>query len=251
MPPIDRLSPVPAYRQIADELRAAITGGELAPGAKLPSERQLGETYEVDRGVVRRALALLQAWGLVVTQHGRGAFVRARPPLRRVARNRLAATKGRRWRGFGADVEDAGLTPEVTTDIRRQPVPDEIAERLQLPSGSEVVVRDRRMGAEGQTLMLSTSYFPAPLVERVPQVEQPDTGPGGVFTLLEEAGFALRQEEAVSARMPMPEESSALQLGPGTPVIRILRTIYDQDDHPVEACDMLLAADRYELIYHL
>ncbi|MGH8897204.1 MAG: GntR family transcriptional regulator [Egibacteraceae bacterium] len=253
MPPIDRLSPVPAYRQIADELRVAISGGELAPGAKLPSERELGETYAVDRGVVRRALALLQAWGLVVTQHGRGAFVRARlrPPLRRVARNRLATTEGRSWRAFGADVEDGGLTPQVTTEIRRQPVPDEVAERLELPYGSEVVVRARRMGAGGQTLMLATSYFPAPIVERVPRLEQLDTGPGGAFTLLEEAGFALRQEEAVSARMPMPEEASALQLGPGTPVIRILRTIYDQNDQPVEACDMLLAADRNELIYHL
>ncbi|MGH8885510.1 MAG: GntR family transcriptional regulator [Egibacteraceae bacterium] len=251
MSPIDRLSPVPAYRQIADELRVAIASGQLAPGAKLPSERQLGQTYAVDRGVVRRALALLQAWGLVVTQHGRGAFVRARPPLRRVARNRLAETKGRRWRGFGADVEDAGLTPQVTTVIRRQPVDAEIAERLALPLGSEVVVRDRRMSASGQTLMLSTSYFPAAVVERVPRVEQLDTGPGGMFTLLEEAGFALRQEEAVSARMPLPEEASALQLGPGTPVIRILRTIYDQNDQPVEVCDMLLAADRHELIYHL
>jgi len=34
-------------------------------------------------------------------------------------------------------------------------------------------------------------------------------------------------------------------------VIRILRTIYDQNDNPLEVCDMILAADRHELIYHL
>jgi GntR family transcriptional regulator len=251
VPAVDRLSPVPAYRQIADQLRAEINSGQLPPGTKLPSERQLGETYQVDRGVIRRALAMLQAWGLIVTQHGRGAFVRTRPPLRRVARNRLSTTQGRQWRGFYADLEDAGLTPQVTTEIRRQPVPDEIAERLQIAEGSEVVVRARRMGIEGQLLMLSTSYFPAEVVARAPQLEHADTGSGGMFTLLENAGYELRQQEAVSARMPLPEEASALQLGPGTPIIRILRTIYDQHDQPLEVCDMLLAADRHELIYHL
>src|SRR3982074_1043124 len=104
---IDRFSPVPAYRQIADALREQISAKEFKAGQKLPSERELCEMYDVDRGVVRRALALLQVWGLVVTEHGRGAFVRARPPLRRVARNRAEATRGRRWRGFYADVEDA------------------------------------------------------------------------------------------------------------------------------------------------
>jgi GntR family transcriptional regulator len=108
---IDRFSPVPAYRQIADVLRGQISAGAVSPGEKLPSERELCERYDVDRGVVRRALALLQAWGLVVTEHGRGAFVRVQPPLRRVARNRAEATRGRRWRGFYADVEDAGLAP--------------------------------------------------------------------------------------------------------------------------------------------
>ena len=125
--PIDRFSPVPAYRQIADVLRGQISAGEVKPGEKLPSERELCETYDVDRGVVRRALALLQAWGLVVTEHGRGAFVRVHPALRRLARNRVEATRGRRWRGFYADVEDAGLVPNVSTEIRRQEAPKEIA----------------------------------------------------------------------------------------------------------------------------
>ena len=119
MGPIDRFSPVPAYRQIADVLRGQISAGEVTPGEKLPSERELCETYDVDRGVVRRALALLQAWGLIVTEHGRGAFVRIHPALRRIARNRVEATRGRRWRGFYADVEDVGLAPSVTTEIRR------------------------------------------------------------------------------------------------------------------------------------
>src|SRR3979411_2281497 len=96
---IDRFSPVPAYRQIADALREQISAKEVKAGQKLPSEREWWEMYGGGRGVVRRALALLQAWGLVVTEHGRGAFVRARPPLRGIARNRAEATRARAWRG--------------------------------------------------------------------------------------------------------------------------------------------------------
>lgn len=251
MSQIDRFSPLPAYRQIADQLRGAITAGELPPGTKLPSERELSESYGVERGVVRQALATVQAWGLIVTQHGRGTFVRDRPPVRRLARNRLDDTRGRQWRGFYADLEDAGLSPQVQTEISRKPAPDHIADRLAITLGAEVVVRARLMGTVDEPLLISTSYFPLDVIEKAPRLEQLDTGPGGMFTLLEEAGFELRQEEAVSARMPLPEEASLLRLGPATPILRILRTIYDQHDHPVEVCEMLLAADRQELVYHL
>jgi len=57
------------------------------------------------------------------------------------------------------------------------------------------------MGAGGETLLLSTSYFPDNVVERAPRLQEADTGPGGMFTLLENAGYELHQVEAVSARM--------------------------------------------------
>lgn len=76
---IDRASgPVP-WMQLRDILRDRITSGELA--GRLPSERHLGQTYEVAIGTVRKALDALRGEGLVYTQHGWGTFtVPARPP---------------------------------------------------------------------------------------------------------------------------------------------------------------------------
>jgi GntR family transcriptional regulator len=51
--------------------------------------------------------------------------------------------------------------------------------------------------------------------------------------------------------MPRPEESSALQLSGGTPVLLITRIAYDSNNRPVEVNDVVLAADHYELIYEL
>jgi DNA-binding FadR family transcriptional regulator len=60
-------------------LKDKILAGELAPGAKLPSEAELIEEYAVSRTVVREAVTRLRAEGLVETQQGRGSFVLAVP----------------------------------------------------------------------------------------------------------------------------------------------------------------------------
>ena len=60
-------------------LKDKILAGDLAPGAKLPSESELIEEYAVSRTVVREAVTRLRAEGLVETQQGRGSFVLAVP----------------------------------------------------------------------------------------------------------------------------------------------------------------------------
>ena len=66
-------------RQVAAALRAAIESGELGPGDKLPSERDLAATHQIARNTAREAVRQLSEAGLVDAQHGRGVFVRARP----------------------------------------------------------------------------------------------------------------------------------------------------------------------------
>ena len=56
---------------LADQLRKQILGGELAPGAPLPTERDLVLQTRLSRGSVREALRILEAEGLVSTRPGR------------------------------------------------------------------------------------------------------------------------------------------------------------------------------------
>ena len=69
------------YEQIAERLAADIRSGLIAPGERLPSERELARTLEVSRASVREALAALQLQGVVETRKGAGTFVSARPPV--------------------------------------------------------------------------------------------------------------------------------------------------------------------------
>ncbi|MFD7963075.1 GntR family transcriptional regulator [Streptomyces zaomyceticus] len=63
------------YVAVADHIAARISAGELAPGARLPAERDLAEGYGVAYLTVRRAARVLRERGLILTVHGKGTFV--------------------------------------------------------------------------------------------------------------------------------------------------------------------------------
>ena len=66
------------YARVADELRAAIVGGRLRSGARLPSERALAEEFGVSRATIVSAFHLLRGEGLIETRRGAGSWVRRR-----------------------------------------------------------------------------------------------------------------------------------------------------------------------------
>jgi DNA-binding GntR family transcriptional regulator len=63
------------YRRLADQLRGRITNGELAPGTRLPSERDLARATCVSRTTVVAAYNLLRADSLIETRRGLGTWV--------------------------------------------------------------------------------------------------------------------------------------------------------------------------------
>jgi GntR family transcriptional regulator, transcriptional repressor for pyruvate dehydrogenase complex len=63
--------------QIAARISELIDAGDLAPGARLPSERELARIFGVSRLAVREAEHRLEARGLVVVRRGAGSFVSA------------------------------------------------------------------------------------------------------------------------------------------------------------------------------
>lgn len=70
--PIARSSVVDA---VADRLRGEILAGRIAPGDRLPSERELSLALGVNRLTLRASLARLEALGLITTRHGAGTVV--------------------------------------------------------------------------------------------------------------------------------------------------------------------------------
>src|SRR3954452_6314057 len=65
--------------QVVAVIERRIRSGKIAPGARLPSERELCAEFDVSRMVVREAIARLKGDGYIETRQGAGASVPAQP----------------------------------------------------------------------------------------------------------------------------------------------------------------------------
>jgi GntR family transcriptional regulator len=247
------MSEAPPSQRIADKLREAIVSGAFGPGAKLPSERELARSYGTARNTARQAIAILQAEGLVEAEHGRGVFVRRRPPLLRLSHDRYARRHREAGKApFRAEVEGQGRQARVeVTSISPVLAPGWVAGRLRLTEGDRVLLRRNRYFADDQPVQLADTYIPWPIAEGSRFFEEvPEAG--GIFAHFERLGHRLvRFQEDVSARMPSPAEAKSLYLGRGIPVIEVLHTSIDQNGTPFEVTQFILPADRNVLTFEL
>ena len=99
---------VPIYVQLRDQIAAAIGRGELRPGARLPTMREVAVALAVDLNTVQRAYAALEQDGLLTMVQGRGSFVAEMPtpPRNRENEIRLLAAK------VAAQAQAQGITPD-------------------------------------------------------------------------------------------------------------------------------------------
>ena len=70
----------PVYRQIVDQVKAALGSGKLRPGDKLPTHRDLARELVVAPLTVKKAYDTLQAEDLILMAQGKGTFVTKRGP---------------------------------------------------------------------------------------------------------------------------------------------------------------------------
>lgn len=177
-------------------------------------------------------------------------FVQPADAIHRSSKARLSRTARAENRGaFLADAEASGFVPSASVEVRFEQADARVAQHLAIDEGTETTVRDRVMRADGQPVQLSVSRLSRELT-RGTAIEEVDTGPGGTYARLEEAGHPLGSiAEHVGARMPTPDEAAILCLAEGTPVLTVTRVVSGEDGLPLEVNDMVLAADRYQLSY--
>jgi GntR family transcriptional regulator len=77
---IDLKSGVPFYRQIIEQIKFGIGRGDLKPGDRLPTVRQLAVDLSINPNTVIRAYRELEIEGVLDTQQGSGTFVGERRP---------------------------------------------------------------------------------------------------------------------------------------------------------------------------
>jgi GntR family transcriptional regulator len=240
-----------AYRLIANELRQRVLAGTSPPGSRMPSLREVQEEFGVSQAVARSAYQVLIGEGLVEGRFGGGYYVRTYRPIIRHGIQRLAQDP--RTAGLSIWDTDPGTAGRelVVADIQvtTEGAPDDVAHDLGLDADARTVVRRRRYILDGKPVLLSTSYFPADIAAGT-LIEHVDTGPGGVYAWLTDAGQppAWFQED-VTSHMPTPEERDQLKLPPGSPALVIRRTVWGPTGRGLEVNAMVADAGTYVLRY--
>jgi GntR family transcriptional regulator len=112
---------VPIYVQLRDQIAAAIGRGELKPGDRLATMREVAVTLSVDLNTVQRAYAALEEEGLLAMVQGRGSFVAEAPAPPRNRENEIRTFADK----VAAQARAQGITRDELADaLRRMAGPD-------------------------------------------------------------------------------------------------------------------------------
>ncbi|GAA4529708.1 MULTISPECIES: GntR family transcriptional regulator [Nonomuraea] len=235
-PELERGTGVPAHVQIERWLLDSIDRGELAPGDRLPGERELAGRLGVSRMTLRQALARLESDGVLIRVPGRagGAFV-AEP---RVECDLTGLA------GFTEQMRRAHLRAEARVLVARTvPAPAPVAAALELAAGEPVHEVARVRSAGRSPVALERSFFPA-----LPGFLEEDLT-RSLYALLAER-YDLAPRTALEHLDPVvagPAEAAELGIEPGAPLMRIERTAYAGDGTPVEHARDLFRPDRVRI----
>jgi GntR family transcriptional regulator len=225
--------------QIAAWLRAGIARGELAPGDRLPGERDLAELLGVSRMTLRQALSELEDGGDLVRVPGRagGAFV-AEPRIEVDLTHLTGLTDQlqRAGKRAGARVLESDLAVP----------PGDVAAALELGPRATAVHIVRARSANRLPVAVETSWFPATLVPGM--LEQSLSG--SLYSVLRRKYdvHPVSADERLQAIVAEAATASALQVEPGTPLLRVERTTRDADGRVVEYARDIFRCDRVEFL---
>lgn len=218
---LDRTGPVPLYFQVSTRLEQAIHTGVIPPGARLENEIAIGENLGLSRPTVRRAIQELVDKGLLVRRRGIGTQVVQGGVTRPVALTSLYE-----------DLQNAHHTPG-TEVLSRELIPatEEVAERLGVPVGAQVLRLRRRRTTDSVPVAVLENFLPADFND----ISAEQLTRNGLYQVLRARGVTIRiAKQRIGARRAHGDESELLDIERGGPVLTMERIAFDNGGSVVE-----------------
>lgn len=234
---IERQTGVALWRQIADDIRAAIGNGDYADG-RLPTEASLATRFDVNRHTVRQAIAALAREGVVETVQGRGTAV--------VPRRRVTYPIGSRTRfsaGLGGQVAQAATRLIASST---EAAGDELATLLRVSPGASLLRLETLGEADGMPLSRAVHWFDA---DRFSGLVEAYGREGSITRALAACGVPdyVRISTEISAAPATASDRADLALQPGAVVLLTRSVNADPQGRPIQASHSRFAADRVTL----
>ncbi|QHJ01305.1 UTRA domain-containing protein [Xylophilus rhododendri] len=236
-PPLPRKTGLPLHHQLFVVLRDQILRGLYPPGAAIPNEARLCELFGVSRITVRRAVADLEAEGLLEKRHGHGTFVRHELPAQRPA-----ATLG-----FIDSLRKQAQNTEVQVlELLTGPAPAVVALQLQLAVGEAAIHAVRLRSAGGRPLMVTDAWVPEHLGKGITRAALRRQG---LYEILMAQGVRFgRVVQEITALSADPHYARLLAVAVGSPLLRMTRLLYGADRQPVQHLTISVTPERSRIL---
>lgn len=220
------------HERVRKHVEQMITQG-LSPHEKVPTERELAETLEVNRQTVRRALDDLEREGVVYRKQGAGTFVSA-----------AQISKSFELTSFSEDMRARSMRPgSQSVGIRVAAAGQTVGYALGLSPADDVVRVRRVRTGDDIPICLEESSFAA---GSVPGLQDGINGDSLYDDIRSRFGLvAVRADQEIHAIVLDEEQAAALQTPPFSPAFLVKRTTYDARSRPIEYAESVYRGDRY------
>ena len=220
---LDKNSHEPLYRQLAKLLISQIHAGDYQTGNRLPSERELSESYKVSRITARQAIDLLFEDGLIFREQGRGTFV-AEPRMRHL----------QGLTSFTEDMQARGFTPHsriLTQEVLE--ADGELQNSLKISAGQRILHLVRLRMADDRPIALQASYISLALC---PGLQNEDFKDQSLFALLRRKYYLYPTwtEVDIQAVPASKEEATLLEIRPNDPLLVVRGKTFTDSFEPIE-----------------
>lgn len=225
----------PAYHQLNERLRGLATSGELSPGDRFPTERELAARFGVSRVTANKALSQLVVEGLLEFRPGVGTF------LRKAGLDHDLGT----LISFTRTAELSGKTPatRVLRFRKVREVPEPVRKELRLEPEEEVFAFTRLRLADGVPMILEDRYLKA---SASPDLTR-QSASGSLYELLrKQLGVSLTgAEQKIRAINLDANDAKTLGVEKGSPAL-LIHSVGFSNGSPIWVEDTLYRGDCYE-----
>ena len=222
-------------KQVYLVLHDRILSGAIGFGAKLPPENELADHHSVSRVTVRRALGELARERLIERRRSAGTRVIYRPSPAPITAD---------ISGVLANIADMGRRTAVKLlSFDYVPAEGAVAQALEVASDQLLQRSVRVRSVDGLPFSYLTTHVPESVSVTFTRQE---LAARPLLELLERAGVKVEHaRQRISAGLATPDVAEALGVRSGSPLIELVRVVYDQSGRGVEHLHALYRPDRY------
>lgn len=233
---LDANSSIPLYIQIREYILENIRLGNYKKRQRLPSERELSTILGVSRMTARQAVTSLIKEGILESKPGKGTYV-TRPLIYQQLGMLTSFSEEIRQRG--------GVTSSRVISKGLQPAGYEVARKLEIPIGTQVVFLHRLRLADGNPVALEAATLVSSYCPEI--LEKHDFSKESLYQVLrEEYECPLTwARQQFQSRMPTQREQTLLEISANTPVLVNDRVTFTTQDKPIEYVNSTYIGDQF------